>query len=106
MRGRVRGDDLGHVLIALVDVGHEQHRLRGQRLEQAHDVRRLVGDGHGPRRPPLVERLDHGGQPALLGDRVRVAAARLAHDALVAALGLLEVGVDQLGLDRVDVARR
>ena len=33
-----------------------------------------------------------------------VAAARLAHDALVAALGLLEVGEDQLGLDRLDVA--
>jgi hypothetical protein len=35
-----------------------------------------------------------------------VAPARLAHDALDAALGLLEVGVDELGLDRLDVAHR
>ena len=41
-----------------------------------------------------------------LGDRVLVAAARLPHHALEPALGLLEVGVDQLGLDRLDVAHR
>ena len=45
-------------------------------------------------------------QPRLLGDRGLVAAAGLAHDALVAPLGLLEVGVDQLGLDRLDVGDR
>ena len=45
-------------------------------------------------------------QPRLLGDRGLVAAARVADDAGVAALGLLEVGVDQLGLDRLDVAQR
>ncbi len=38
--------------------------------------------------------------------RRAVAAARGPHDAVVTALGLLEVGVDELGLDRLDVGQR
>ncbi len=41
-----------------------------------------------------------------LGDRVAVAAAGDAHHALEPALGLLEVGEHQLGLDRLDVVQR
>ena len=53
-----------------------------------------------------LQRLDDRPQPRLLGDGDLVAAARLADDALVAPLGLLEVGVDELGLDRLDVGGR
>jgi hypothetical protein len=46
------------------------------------------------------------GQPPLLGDRVAVARLGRLGDALEPALGLLEVGVDQFGLDRLDVVQR
>ncbi len=53
-----------------------------------------------------MQRVDELLQPGLLGDRRAIARARGAHDAVVAALGLLEVGEDQLGLDRLDVGHR
>ena len=40
--GRVVGDRRRHRVVALVDVGHEQHRLAGQRREVAQRVRRGV----------------------------------------------------------------
>ena len=55
---------------------------------------------------PGLQGLDDLPEPLGLGDGVPVAAAGRAHDALLPALGLLEVGVDQLGLDRLDIAQR
>ena len=70
------------------------------------DVGGVVGHRHGAHRLARLQRDDHLLEPRLLGDRVLVAAACLAHDAVEPPLGLLEVGVDQLGLDRRDVAQR
>ena len=105
VRGGVLGDRRGHLVA--------RPRRRSRRTARAW----RSAAGAGARRPapppgtgtvragrPGLQRRDDLAEPLLLGDRVLVAAARLAHDALVAALGLLEVGVDQLGLDRVDVA--
>ena len=55
---------------------------------------------------PGLQRLDQLAEPGRLGDRVPVAAAGGPDHPLEPALGLLEVGVDQLGLDRVDVGER
>ena len=57
----------------------------------------------------LVKRAD--GRALAGADRAEIrsltaAMPRLAHDARVAPLGLLEVGVDELGLDRLDVGER
>ena len=56
-----RGGDL---VAALVDVRDEQHRLGGQRLQQARDVRRVLGHRHRARRPARLQRRDHLAQPA------------------------------------------
>ena len=99
---------LGHggrdAVVALVDVGDEQHRLGGERVQVAQRVGRVGGYRHGARRAARLQRGDDLGHPALLGLRLLVAAAGLLGHALQAALGLLEVGVEQLGLDRLDVA--
>jgi hypothetical protein len=58
------------------------------------------------RGPTLLQGGDDPGHPALLGLRLLVAAPGLLGHALQAPLGLLEVGVEQLGLDGVDVATR
>ena len=103
---RVLGHHGRNCVVALGHVRHVEHRLGGQRAEVARGVRRVVGDRHRAHRPPGLERLDHRDQPLLLRHRRTVARARLAHDPRVPALGLLEVGVDQLGLDRVHVRGR
>ena len=56
-------------------------------------------------RPDWSASISSRSQPRL-GDRVAVAALGRPRHALEPALGLLEVGVDQLGLDRVDVGQR
>jgi hypothetical protein len=66
-------------------------------------VRRVGRRRHGAGGPAGLQRLDHGAQPRLLRHGRALARARVAHDARVPALGLLEVGEDQLGLDRLDV---
>ena len=104
--GGVLGDRRRHGVVALVDVGDEQHRLGGQRPEVAQRVRRVGGRRDGASGTAGMERVDQLAQPGLLGDRGTLAAARVAHDARMAALGLLEVGEDQLGLDRLDVGER
>ena len=53
-----------------------------------------------------LEGVDQQLEPRKLCDRRAVAAAGRSHDAFDAALGLLEVGEDQLGLDRLDVGER
>ena len=53
-----------------------------------------------------MQRLDQPAQPVGLGDCASVAALGRLRDAVEAALGLLEVGVDQLRLDRLDVGDR
>ena len=53
-----------------------------------------------------MQRFDELAQPSLLGHRRPLAAARVADHARVAALGLFEVGEDELGLDRLDVGER
>ena len=96
----------GDLVVALVDVGHVEHRLGGQRAQVARGVRRLLRQRHRAHGPAGLQRRDRLAQPRLLGDQGAVAAARVAHDPRVPALGLLEVGVDQLGLDRVHVRGR
>ena len=96
----------GTVVVALVDVGHQQHRLGRERVQVAQRVGRVGGHRHRARRAALLQRGDDLGHPALLGLGLLVAAARLLGHALQAALGLLEVGVEQLGLDGLDVAAR
>ena len=105
--GGVLGDGGRDLVGALVHVGHEQHRLAGQRRQvaQRRSARR-PGPGTVRAGLPACSASITCAQPRLLGDGGLVAGAGLAHDAGVAALGLLEVGVDQLGLDRLDVARR
>ena len=99
-------DRVGHVVVALVDVGDEQHRLGGERAEQAERVGGVVGRRDQAGGTAGLEHFDQRPQPCLLGDGVAVATAGLAHDPLEPALGLLEVGEHQLGLDRLDVGDR
>ena len=73
-------------------------------MQVAQRVGRVGGHRHGARRAARLQRRDDLGHPALLGLRLLVAAAGLLGHAVQAALGLLEVGVEQLGLDRLDVA--
>ena len=93
-------------VVALIDVGHEQHGLAGQRREVAQCVGRVVGHRDGARGRAGLQRLDHLPQPRLLGDRRLIARAGVADDLRVPALGGVEVGEQQLGLDRLDVTRR
>jgi hypothetical protein len=51
----------------------------------------------------LLQSLDRRVQPPLRECGPAIAAMRRPGDALEAPLGLLDVGVDQLGLDRLDV---
>ena len=96
-----------HRVVALVDVGDEEHRLGGQRVDVAHDLRRVLGRRHRARRAARLQRRDD-----LLAASASSATAALSPPRASrvtraeAALGLLEVGVDQLGLDRLDVAQR
>ncbi len=79
-RARRPGRDL---VVALVDVGDEQHRLgrsAAQRLRSASGA--PSGDRDGARRAAGLQRGDHLAQPRLLGDRRLVAAARLLRDAV------------------------
>ena len=99
----MRGDRRRHAVVALVHVRHEQHRLGRQSMERAGRVRRALGHGHRARRAPGLQRRYDLAQPGLLGDRRLLPAAGGLLHALQAALGLLEVGVEQLGLDRGDV---
>ena len=106
LSGGVRSDlgrDLGR---PLVDVGDDKHGLRRQRLQQLHRVGGIGRRGYRARRPALLQRLDHLSEPSGLGDRVTVAALGRLRNALEPALGLLEVRVQQLGLDRLDVGER
>ena len=91
---------------ALVDVGDEQHRLGGERRQQCHRVGRVGRWRHGPGGLPGLQGLDQPAQPVGLGDRAPVAALGGLRHPLEAPLGLLEIGVDQLGLDRLDVGER
>ena len=75
---RASAIDRGHLVVALVDVGDEEHGLGGQRAEVAQRVGRLLGHRHRPRRAAGLQRRDQLAEPALLGDRRLVAAARLA----------------------------
>ena len=74
--------------------------------EVARRVGHLGGRRHRARRAPGLQRLDHLASQRLLGHRRAVAALARAHDAIQPALGLLEVGQHQLGLDRLDVGQR
>ena len=78
--------------------------VSGERLRSASGA--SAGTGTRARRPAGLQRVDHRAQPASSAIAALSPPRACAHDALVAALGLLEVGVDQLGLDRLDVARR
>ena len=64
------------------------------------------GTGHRAGRLALGQRRDHLLQPVALGDRLGVARLGALADPVQAALGLLVVGEDQLGLDRLDVGER
>src|SRR5205823_7517919 len=66
----------------------------------------IVGRGHASRWTPGLQLGNHPCKPRLLGDRRAIAAARLPSEALVAPLGLLEIGEHELGLDGLDVAQR
>ena len=101
-RGVVR-DRGRHLVAALVDVRDEEDGLRRQGMDRLGAVH-LRRHRDGPRRAPRLQRGDEVAQPGLLGHGGAVAAPRRADDALQAALGLLEVGEDELGLDRLDVA--
>ena len=106
MRARVLEHSRRELVGSLVDIGDEQHGLSGQRREQRQRIGCVVGRRNGPGRAARLERVDHLLEPPCLGHRVAVAALRRSADALEPALGLLEVGVDQLGLDRLDVGQR
>ncbi len=69
-------------------------------------LRGAVGHRDRAGRPAGGERLVHRLQPTVLGDRLLVARLRLLGDPAEAALDLLVVGQDQLGLDRLDVGER
>ena len=99
----VLGDRLRDLVAALLDVGDEQHRLGGERGEERHRVGRIGGWWDRTGGTAGLERLDHVVQPCRLGDRVAVAGLGRLSDSVAAALGLLEVGVDEFGLDRVHV---
>ncbi|MFL6117549.1 MAG: GTPase, partial [Catenulispora sp.] len=105
--GAHRGEGLGNQFLANIrETDAIVHVVRAHTDESVVHPEGRVGDRDGADRAPGLQRLDLGTQPGLLGDRRPVAAARGADHALVAALGLLEVGVDELGLDRLDVAQR
>ena len=100
------GDRRRNLLRALVHVGDEQDRLCRQRAEVAGGVGGLLGHRHIARRAAPPQSLDDSLQPALLGDRHAVTATGLFGDPLDPSLGRLEVGQDQLCLDRLDVRKR
>ncbi len=103
--GRTRGLPAG-LVAALVDVGDEQDGLGCQGLQQRKCIRRVGWGRHGPGGPIGRQGLDRLGEPLRLGDRAPVTAFGRARDPFEARLGLLDVGVDQLGLDRLDVGQR
>ena len=78
--------------------------MSGWRILQR--IGRIGGRWHGARGLAGVEGLNERAQPLRLGDRAPVAALGRLADAVEAALGLIEVGEDELGLDRLDVAQR
>ena len=67
---------------------------------------RRRGPARSGRACPACSASISSSQPLRLGDRAAVAAARSTRHAVEPALGLLEVGEDQLGLDRLDVGQR
>ena len=92
--------------LALGHIGHVEHRLGGERLEPDLGARGVLGRRHGAHGAPGLQRLHHLSQPALLGHQLLVQRARLAGHALQAALGLLQVGEQQLRVHRVHVGER
>src|SRR3712207_7130692 len=54
---------------ALVDVGHEEDRLGGERAQVARGVRRRLRHRDGAHGPAGLQRLDDLAQPGLLGHR-------------------------------------
>ena len=99
----MRRDLRGNLLDALVDVGDVEDRLRGEREQPLRGVPGGVGNREVANRGAGAERLDDLLEPVALGDRLLGSRARLLDHPLEPALGLLEVGGEQLGLDQVDV---
>ena len=100
---RVLLDLGGDLVAALVDVHDEEDRLRREWAQLAQRIRgglrrRDGADGHAP-----AEGVDHRREPLLLGDGGLLSTSRQADHALEPSLGLLQVGEQQLGLDRLDV---
>ena len=91
---------------SLLNVGDIQDRLRAQRGEQLHNLWCVRRRWDGAGRPTRLQRCDQIPQPALLGNRMAVAPLGGLRDPFEPTLGLLEVGVHQLGLDRLGVPQR
>ena len=88
----------GRLLDALVHVRHVEHRLRAERLEARGGIGGKRRGGHLPDRPTGRQRPDHLLQPVTLGPRLLGARTGLLAHPLESALGLLEVGEQELGL--------
>src|SRR5207248_689706 len=80
--------------------------LAGQREQVAQRIGRVGWWRNRARPAALLERRDHVAEPGLLRNRCLVARARLLYNAPEAALGLLEIRVHELGLDRLAVCER
>jgi hypothetical protein len=102
----VRGQLRRNLVLAIVDVGDEQDRLGGQERQLPHGRGRLRRSRRGAGRASGSQRLGHLLQPTLLISRLAHSAPRLAGDPLQPPLDLLEVRVDELGLDGGDVGER
>jgi hypothetical protein len=101
------GLDLGwHALLTLADVGDDQDRLCSQGREVTHCVGGVSRDGDSAGRLALVESFDYCLDPTLFRDRFLVTGTRLTDNAVKAAFGLVKVGKEKLGLDRVQVPDR
>ena len=97
------GDRLGTSSLPSSTLATNSTGLAVSGEQERHRVGRIGGRRHRARRPSGLQRVDHVAQPRGLADRVAVAGLGRLGDPVAAALGLLEVGVDQLGLDRFHV---
>ncbi len=90
----------------LLDVADIEHRLRGDELQGLQDLLLLGIEAEAPRRLAVAQRRENRLHHLELGLRLLVLAARLLLGGGDPPLDAVEIGKEQLGLDRLGVADR